>query len=75
MTMQVILRNGGEHESINVALVTVYTGPKTASKQIMPSDPACVLSIDNVHTTPDGKTCIYSVRRVLSDLTECTVSE
>jgi hypothetical protein len=53
---------------LNVLLVNVDTGQRTSWKQIAPSDPAGVLSVDNFHITPDGKTYVYSTRRVLSDL-------
>jgi Tol biopolymer transport system component len=53
---------------LNVSLVNVDTGQRTSWKQIAPSDPAGVLSVDNLRITPDGKNYVYSTRRVLSDL-------
>ena len=53
---------------LKISLVNVSSGQRTAWKEIAPSDPSGVLSVDNFHVTPDGKTYIYSVRRVVSDL-------
>ncbi|PWT90619.1 MAG: hypothetical protein C5B54_06810, partial [Acidobacteria bacterium] len=53
---------------LNVVLVNIETGQRTVWKQIAPSDPTGILSVDNFHITPDGKTYVYSVRRILSDL-------
>ena len=53
---------------LNVYLVNVDTGQRTTWKQIAPADPAGILGVDSFHVTPDGKTYVYSIRRVLSDL-------
>ena len=57
-----------EGSKLKISLVNVGSGQRTPWKEIAPSDSAGVLSVDNFHVTPDGKTYVYSVRRVLSDL-------
>ncbi len=44
------------------------TGQKKLWKQLMPSDPAGVNIISPVLVTPDGKSYVYGLRRILSDL-------
>ena len=53
---------------LNVDVVNLDTGRRTTWKQTAAADPAGILSVDSFHVTPDGKTYVYSVRRVLSDL-------
>ena len=36
--------------------------------ELTPSDPAGVASIGQVRLTPDGKSCVYSFKRTLSEL-------
>ena len=58
----------GSRNPLNVDVVNVDTGQRTTWKQIAPPDPAGILGVDSFHVTPDGKTYVYSYRRVLSDL-------
>ena len=51
-----------------VEVVDVSTGRRRFWKEIAPPDPAGVLSVSPVLMTPDGKSYVYSYRRVLDDL-------
>jgi hypothetical protein len=46
----------------------ITTGKRTAWKQLMPSDPAGVVTIGPILLTPDAKTVVYGYHRTLSDL-------
>jgi hypothetical protein len=46
----------------------ILTGRRTAWKQLMPSDPAGVVTIGPILLTPDAKTAVYGYHRTLSDL-------
>ena len=46
----------------------IATGRRTAWKQLMPSDPAGVVTIGPILLTPDAKTAVYGYHRTLSDL-------
>jgi Tol biopolymer transport system component len=48
--------------------VDVSTGKRELVRQLTPLDPAGVFSIDPIRMTPDGKSYVYSYRRLLSDL-------
>ena len=51
-----------------VYLCDVTTGARTLWKEIVPPDPAGVLAIGPILITPDGKSYVYSYRRILDDL-------
>jgi eukaryotic-like serine/threonine-protein kinase len=44
------------------------TGQRAPVRELVPFDPAGVYLIEPVLLTPDGKTCVYNYRRVLSTL-------
>jgi Tol biopolymer transport system component len=46
----------------------LQSGQRSVVKQIMPADPAGIDTIFPVWITPDGKSYVYSYRRILSDL-------
>jgi eukaryotic-like serine/threonine-protein kinase len=46
----------------------VATGQRTLWKEIVPPDPAGVLTIGPIFLTADGKSYVYSYRRILDDL-------
>jgi Tol biopolymer transport system component len=46
----------------------VLTGRKEFWKEVAPPDPAGTYRMDNFLVTPDGKTYVYTYRRILSDL-------
>ncbi len=52
----------------NVYRLNLKTGQKALMRQLVPYDPAGVYMIGLVRMTPDGKTCIYNYRRILSSL-------
>jgi serine/threonine protein kinase len=52
----------------NVYRLNLKTGQKALMRQLVPYDPAGVYLIGLVLMTPDGKTCIYNYRRILSSL-------
>ena len=51
-----------------VTRVDVASGRREAWKQLTPLDPAGVFSIDPVRLSADGKSYVYSYRRLLSEL-------
>jgi hypothetical protein len=51
-----------------VSRVDITTGRRELVREIAPLDPAGIFSIDPVRLTPDGKSYVYSYRRLLSDL-------
>ena len=52
----------------SVYRLNLKTGQKTLMKELVPFDPAGVYLIGLVLMTPDGQTCIYNYRRILSAL-------
>jgi Tol biopolymer transport system component len=46
----------------------VTTGERTLWKELVPPDPAGVLTMGPIFITPDGKSYVYSYRRILDDL-------
>jgi Tol biopolymer transport system component/predicted Ser/Thr protein kinase len=52
----------------HVDICDVATGERRLWKQIVPPDPAGVLAIGPILITPDGKSYVYSYRRLLDDL-------
>jgi eukaryotic-like serine/threonine-protein kinase len=52
----------------NVYRLNLKSGQKALMRQLVPYDPAGVYMIGLVRMTPDGKTCIYNYRRILSTL-------
>jgi len=46
----------------------IATGRKELVKELAPSDPAGVTSIESIHVTPDGRSFAYSYTQNLSDL-------
>jgi serine/threonine protein kinase len=46
----------------------VTTGERTLWKELVPPDPAGVLTMGPILITPDGKSYVYSYRRILDDL-------
>ncbi len=51
-----------------VDVCDVSTGERRLWKEIVPPDPAGVLAIGPILITPDGKSYVYSYRRLLDDL-------
>ena len=46
----------------------VSSGVKELWKEIRPADPAGFIPFYFIHLTPDGKWCVYTYSRFLSDL-------
>ena len=44
------------------------TGKRELWQELMPADPAGVVSVNGVFPTPDGRAYVYTYARVLSDL-------
>jgi len=51
-----------------VFLLDLATGRRTLWRQLMPSDPAGVVTIGPILLTPNATTCVYGYHRTLSDL-------
>lgn len=51
-----------------VFLLDVQTGQRTVWRQLMPSDPAGVVTIGPILLTPTASTCVHGYHRTLSDL-------
>jgi Tol biopolymer transport system component len=63
-----VYRDPGGLPSCKVFRVDLATGRRELWKEITPPDPAGVAGIGHVHLTPDTKSYVYEVVRVLSDL-------
>jgi Tol biopolymer transport system component len=48
--------------------VSLETGQRELWMELIPADLAGVLSIGQIRLTPDGKSCVYSFKRTLSEL-------
>ncbi|HMF07623.1 MAG TPA: hypothetical protein VKJ00_00730, partial [Thermoanaerobaculia bacterium] len=46
----------------------IATGQRSLWKELSPSDPSGVFGVDPIRMTPDGKSFVYSYRRVITDL-------
>ena len=53
---------------MRVHRLDVTTGKRTLWKELVPPDPAGVLTMGPMFITPDGKSYVYSYRRILDDL-------
>ena len=53
---------------VKIFRLDLATGSRTPWREITPSDPAGVFGIDPIRLTSDGKSYVYSYRRLLSDL-------
>ena len=53
---------------VRVFHIDLKSGRRTLWKQLMPSDPAGVVTIGPILLTPDASTCVYGYHRTLSDL-------
>jgi Tol biopolymer transport system component len=53
---------------VRVFRLDLETGLRETFLELMPSDPAGMISVDRVSLTPDGRSYAYSYRRHLSDL-------
>lgn len=51
-----------------VFLLDLRTGHRTLWRQLIPSDPAGVVTIGPILLAPDATTCVYGYHRTLSDL-------
>jgi len=51
-----------------VSRLDPVTGERLLWKEVSPSDPAGVFGVDPIRLTPDGKSAVYSYRRVMTDL-------
>lgn len=58
----------GEKLPAVIERVDLASGQRTVWKEITPPDPSGIAGLINIIITPDGKTYIYTYRRVLSDL-------
>ena len=57
-----------EEMPLRVYRLDPSTGGRELLKEVLPADPAGILSPNRIFMTPDAKGYVYSVRRVLSDL-------
>ncbi len=53
---------------VQISRLDLVTGRRALWKQLTPLDPAGVFSIDPIRIAPDGKSYVYSYRRLLSEL-------
>jgi hypothetical protein len=58
----------GEKLPAVIERVDLATGQRTVWKEITPPDPSGIAGLISMLITPDGKTYVYTYRRVLSDL-------
>ncbi len=53
---------------VKVYLVDIATGQKKLWKQIMPPDPAGTTTIQDMLVSPDGRSHMYGMTKIMSDL-------
>jgi hypothetical protein len=53
---------------MKVYRVDMTTGERSLWKELVPPDPAGVLTMGPILMTPDGKSYVYSYRRTLDEL-------
>jgi eukaryotic-like serine/threonine-protein kinase len=58
----------GDRIAAEISQVNLITGTRTPWKTLIPSDPAGVTSVRNLHISPDGRSYAYSYTRTLSEL-------
>jgi hypothetical protein len=63
----VVPRDGGG-PSLKVIRLDVKTGGRTPWREIRPPDPIGVVGLDGLRVTPDGRSYVYNIRRVVSNL-------
>jgi hypothetical protein len=51
-----------------IEICDVTSGERRLWKDLIPPDPAGVLTIGPIYITPDGKSYLYSYRRTLDEL-------
>jgi Tol biopolymer transport system component len=54
--------------SLRVFRLDTRTGARTFWREIRPPDPVGVVGIDGLRVTPDGRSYVYNIRRVISNL-------
>ncbi len=59
---------GAANYPARVYRLNLASGHKELWKEITLSDPAGIYAIDSILLTPDGKACVYTYQRTLSDL-------
>jgi hypothetical protein len=75
---EVLIRWSGDGKSVfvyrpgelptRIQRVALETGEREPWMELVPSDPAGVSTIGQIRLTPDGKSCVYSFKRILSEL-------
>jgi len=75
---EVLIRWSGDGKSLfiyrpgelptRVQRLTLESGEREPWMELVPSDPAGVSTIGQIRLTPDGKSCVYSFKRILSEL-------
>jgi dipeptidyl aminopeptidase/acylaminoacyl peptidase len=75
---EVLIRWSGDGKSMfvyrpgelptRIQRVALDSGEREAWMELLPSDPAGVSTIGQIRLTPDGKSCVYSFKRILSEL-------
>jgi eukaryotic-like serine/threonine-protein kinase len=53
---------------VSIFRLSLASGAKTLLWKIAPADPAGVMRLRTIRVTPDGRFCLFSYRRTLSDL-------
>jgi eukaryotic-like serine/threonine-protein kinase len=53
---------------VQIQRLALETGDREPLMELMPADPAGVSTIGQIRLTPDGKSCVYSFKRILSEL-------
>jgi hypothetical protein len=58
----------GGGASLTVVRLDTRTGTRTLWREIRPPDPIGVVGLDGLRVTPDGRSYVYNIRRVISNL-------
>jgi hypothetical protein len=63
-----VLPSGTSGPSLRVVRLDTRTGARTPWRVIRPPDPIGVVRLEGLHLTPDGRSYVYNIRRIVSTL-------
>jgi hypothetical protein len=63
-----VVSGGGGGPSLKVVRLDTRTGARTPWREIRPPDPVGVAGLEGLRVTPDGRSYVYNIRRVVSTL-------
>jgi hypothetical protein len=63
-----VIPSGGRGHSLRVVRLDTRTGARTPWRVIRPPDPVGVGGLEGLRVTPDGRSYVYNIRRIVSTL-------